>query len=53
MGESLFIAALSVWMAIKDAISAVGNHNIEPEFELPATNEVVLWAVEKIKIQKK
>ena len=52
VGEPPFMLALSVWMAIKDAVSAVGNHNIEPEFELPATNEVVLWAVEKIKKEK-
>ncbi|MCD4789484.1 MAG: molybdopterin-dependent oxidoreductase, partial [Bacteroidales bacterium] len=52
VGEPPFMLALSVWMAIKDAISAVGNHNIEPEFSLPATNEVVLWAVEKIKKEK-
>ena len=49
VGEPPFMLALSVWLAIKDAISAVGNHKFEPEFELPATNEVVLGAVEKIK----
>ena len=48
VGEPPFMLALSVWLAIKDAISAVGNHKVEPEFELPATNEVVLRAVEKI-----
>ena len=50
VGEPPFMLALSVWLAIKDAISAVGDHKFEPEFELPATNEVVLRAVEKIKI---
>ena len=49
VGEPPFMLALSVWLAIKDAISAVGNHKVEPEFELPATNEVVLRAVEKIR----
>ena len=38
-----------VWLAIKDAISAVGNHKIEPEFSLPATCEVILLSIEKIK----
>jgi xanthine dehydrogenase molybdopterin-binding subunit B len=29
--------------------SAVGNHEIEPEFELPATNEKILLSIEKIR----
>lgn len=49
VGEPPFMLALSVWLAIKDAISSVGNHNIEPEFSLPATNEVILASIEKIK----
>jgi len=49
VGEPPFMLALSVWLAIKDAVSAVGNHKFEPELGLPATNEVVLGAVEKIK----
>ena len=43
--------ALSVWLAIKDAISAVGNHQFEPEFSLPATNEVILESIENIRIK--
>ena len=43
--------AFSAWLAIKDAISAVGNHQIEPDFSIPATNEKILLAVEKIKKQ--
>jgi len=49
VGEPPFMLALSVWLAIKDAISAVGNHQIEPEFSLPATNEVILKSIEKIR----
>jgi len=49
VGEPPFMLALSVWLAIKDAISAVGDHQSEPEFSLPATNEVILEAVEKIR----
>ncbi|MBI3765382.1 MAG: xanthine dehydrogenase molybdopterin binding subunit [Ignavibacteriales bacterium] len=37
------------WLAIKDAISAVANHQFEPEFSLPATNEVILLSIEKLK----
>lgn len=49
IGEPPFMLSLSVWLAIKDAISAVGNHENEPEFSLPATNEVILMAIEKLK----
>jgi len=49
VGEPPFMLALSVWLAIKDAISAVGDHQFEPEFSLPATNEVILESVEKIR----
>jgi xanthine dehydrogenase molybdopterin-binding subunit B len=49
IGEPPFMLALSVWLAIKDAISAVGNHEVEPEFSLPATNEVILLSIEKLK----
>jgi xanthine dehydrogenase molybdopterin binding subunit len=49
VGEPPFMLALSVWLAIKDAVSAVGNGALEPEFSLPATNEVILLSVEDLK----
>ena len=49
VAEPPLMLAFSTWLAIKDAISAVGNHEFEPEFELPATNEVVVLACEKIR----
>lgn len=51
VAEPPLMLALSAWLAIKDAISAVGNHEIEPEFSLPATNEVIVLSVERIKAQ--
>ncbi|MEI7660905.1 MAG: xanthine dehydrogenase molybdopterin binding subunit [Bacteroidota bacterium] len=51
VGEPPFMLGLSVWLAIKDAISAVAGHEIEPEFSLPATGEVVLMAAEKLREQ--
>lgn len=51
VGEPPFMLALSVWLAIKDAISAAGNHETEPEFSLPATNETILLSIEKLKAQ--
>jgi xanthine dehydrogenase molybdopterin binding subunit len=52
VGEPPFMLALSVWLAIKDAISAMGNHKIEPEFSLPATNEMILNSIDHLKLNK-
>lgn len=52
VGEPPLMLAFSVWLAIKDSISAVDNHQSEPEFSLPATAEQVLLAIEKIKAEK-
>ncbi|MDP2423854.1 MAG: xanthine dehydrogenase molybdopterin binding subunit [Bacteroidales bacterium] len=49
VGEPPFMLAFSVWLAIKDAISAVGNHKVEPLFGLPANNELVLLSIENIR----
>lgn len=49
VGEPPFMLALSVWLAIKDAISSVGNHEKEPDFGLPATYEVILLSAEKLR----
>ncbi|HEY6191895.1 MAG TPA: xanthine dehydrogenase molybdopterin binding subunit [Bacteroidota bacterium] len=51
VAEPPLMLALSVWLAIKDAISAVANHEIEPEFSLPATNEAILLSLENLKKQ--
>ncbi len=52
VGEPPFMLSLSVWLAIKDAISSVANHQFEPEFPLPATNETILLAIEKLKTRR-
>ncbi len=51
VAEPPLMLALSAWLAIKDAISAVANHEIEPEFSLPATNETILLSIEDLKIR--
>ncbi|NOZ45549.1 MAG: xanthine dehydrogenase molybdopterin binding subunit [Chlorobi bacterium] len=53
VGEPPFMLAFSVWMAIKDAISAFGNHKFEPKFSLPATNETILLSLEDLKNKMK
>jgi len=51
VGEPPFMLAFSVWLAIKDAISAVGNHRLEPDFNLPATNDEILLSIDKLRKQ--
>ncbi|NMC99292.1 MAG: molybdopterin-dependent oxidoreductase, partial [Bacteroidales bacterium] len=48
VGEPPFMLAFSVWLAIKDAISAVKNHQIEPEITLPMTAEQILLSIDKL-----
>ena len=45
VGEPPFMLCYATWLAIKDAISAVANHTLEPDFRLPATNEVIVLSV--------
>jgi xanthine dehydrogenase molybdopterin binding subunit len=52
VGEPPLMLALSVWLAIKDAISAVAGHRREPELGIPAGNEAVLLAIERLKTAK-
>jgi len=49
VAEPPLMLAFSTWLAIKDAISAVGSHEYEPVFKLPATNEVILLSIEDIR----
>ncbi|MCX6136205.1 MAG: xanthine dehydrogenase molybdopterin binding subunit [Ignavibacteriales bacterium] len=49
VGEPPFMLALSAWLAIKDAVSAVRNHEVEPDFAIPATNELIVMSVEKLR----
>ena len=44
VAEPPFMLALSAWLAIKDAVSAVDGHVREPAFRIPATNEVITLA---------
>jgi len=49
VGEPPFMLGISVWSALKDAISSVCNYQQSPELNVPATPERVLWAVEAMK----
>jgi xanthine dehydrogenase large subunit len=41
--------ALSVWLAIKDALSSIAGHAVEPRFSLPATRERIVLEAERLR----
>jgi xanthine dehydrogenase large subunit len=49
VAEPPFMLAFATWLAIKDALSALGNHQFEPQFRIPATNEVILLSAEDLR----
>lgn len=51
VGEPPLMLALSCWMAIKDALSAIAIHELEPDFSLPATNEVIVLSAKNLREQ--
>ena len=52
VGEPPFMLGLSVWLAIKDAISAAGGHTAEPCLPIPATGEAVLKTLQNMNLPK-
>ena len=49
VGEPPFMLGMSVWSALKDAISSISDYQKSPVLDTPATPERVLWAVQAIK----
>ncbi|MCJ8318143.1 MAG: xanthine dehydrogenase molybdopterin binding subunit [Colwellia sp.] len=52
VGEPPFMLGISVWSALKDAISSISDYQHSPALDTPATPERVLWAVESVKARK-
>ncbi len=48
VGEPPLMLAISVWSALRDAISSISDYRISPQLDTPATPERVLWAVETL-----
>jgi xanthine dehydrogenase large subunit len=44
-GEPPLLLPFSVFFAIRDAISAVGAHRVDPPLTAPATGEAILRAI--------
>ena len=51
VGEPPLMLAISVFHAIKDAIAAVGEYQISPQLDAPATPERVLIAIEALRVR--
>ena len=49
VGEPPLLLAFSVLLAIRDAVSAVGDHRIDPPLRAPATPEAVLAAIDAVR----
>ena len=49
VGEPPFMLGIATWLAIKDAVSSVADHQLEPDLIAPATPEQVLLAIEDLR----
>jgi len=49
VGEPPLLLPFSVFFAIRDAISAAGQHRIDPPLQAPATSESILRAITAVK----
>lgn len=50
-GEPPLLLSFSVFFAIRDAISSVGGHRVDPPLTAPATGEAILRAVTAVRAQ--
>jgi len=48
-GEPPLMNAMSVFFAIKNAISSIRNYNINPKLDAPATPEKILMSIKNLK----
>ncbi|RZL10967.1 MAG: xanthine dehydrogenase molybdopterin binding subunit [Rubrivivax sp.] len=50
VGEPPLLLPFSVFFAIRDAVSSVGGHRVDPPLRAPATPEAILNAVDEVKV---
>ncbi|HOL36702.1 MAG TPA: molybdopterin-dependent oxidoreductase, partial [Rubrivivax sp.] len=48
VGEPPLLLPFSVLLAIRDAVSALGGHRVDPPLRAPATSEAILDAIEAV-----
>jgi xanthine dehydrogenase large subunit len=49
VGEPPLMLAISVWLAIRDAIASIAGNKFAPDLEAPATPEHVLESIAKLR----
>jgi xanthine dehydrogenase large subunit len=49
VGEPPLMLAISVWLAIRDAIASLADHRLAPRLDAPATPERVLDAIDELR----
>jgi xanthine dehydrogenase large subunit len=49
VGEPPLMLAISVWLAIRDAIASLADYRIAPTLDAPATPERVLAAIDDLR----
>ena len=49
VGEPPLLLPFSVFFAIRDAVSAVGGHRVQPPLDAPATSEAILRAINAVR----
>ena len=49
IGEPPLMLAISVWLAIRDAIASLADYRLAPNLDAPATPERVLAAIEEVR----
>lgn len=49
VGEPPLLLGFSAFLAIRDAVSAAGNHRVDPPLRAPATPEAVLDAIDAVR----
>jgi xanthine dehydrogenase large subunit len=49
VGEPPLLLPFSVFLAIRDAVSAVGEHRVDPPLRAPATSEAILDAIDAVR----
>ncbi len=51
VGEPPLMLAISVWLAIRDAIASLADHRVTPQLDAPATPERVLDAIYRMRAE--
>jgi xanthine dehydrogenase large subunit len=49
IGEPPLMLAISVWLAIRDAVASLADHRLAPRLDAPATPERVLAAIDELR----